>query len=270
MQGTPLGLAHRCRAQTVPAEPAAPNWALNAICAVLLGAMAASSGKLQAADNLSYTLSWLGIPVVEITVAQVESTAGVQHEYHARTRRWFKPIYAVDNHYRIWLDAVSGYPLRYEKEIHERRHSNHLWAQYDLDSRQIIYGNGEQRPWPEPTHTFFSALVWVQRHPWRIAELQPLVVEVEGVVWQVAARCTGQLSADRKDGPLSVVEVRFERQVAGRPVLADTDIVTRMLPGEGHAIRLGIDPLKLRYNWIEFGSQPFLVRAKLNLAPRQP
>ena len=270
MRCTAHGFTHSGRAPVAPGMTPAARRAVKLIWVLLLGAMAVGSGRLQAADSLSYTVSWLGIPVVEITVAKVENAAGFQQEYRARTRRWFDPIYAVDNRYRIWLDANSGYPQRYEKEIRERRHSNHLWAQYELASAQISYANGEQRPWPEPTHNLFSALVWIERHPWRVAETRQLLVEVEGVIWQLVAHCTEQLSAARKGGPLSTVEARFEGQVTGDPVLAESDIVTRLLPGAGHEIRLGIDPVAQRYNWIEFGSLPFMVRAKLNLARLHP
>ena len=270
MPCTAHGFTHSGRAHVAPGMTPDARWAVKLICALLLGGMAVGSGRLQAADSLSYTVSWLGIPVVEVTVAKVENAAGFQQEYRARTRRWFDPIYAVDNRYRIWLDANSGYPQRYEKEVRERRHSNHSWVQYELAARRISYASGEQRPWPEPTHNLFSALVWIERHPWKVAETRRLLVEVEGVIWALAAHCTEQLSAARKGGPLFIVEARFEGQVAGSPVLVESDIVARLLPGEGHEIRLGIDPVARRYNWIEFGSPPFLVRAKLNLAPLRP
>ncbi|MBW8042616.1 MAG: hypothetical protein FVQ85_21835 [Planctomycetes bacterium] len=66
------------------------------------------------------------------------------------------------------------------------------------------------------------------------------------------------------------MRARFERQLYGEPVLSTTDILTHMLPGEGHQLRFSLDTERDEVMWVEFGSIPFQVRAELNSVPEQP
>ncbi|MBA7598526.1 hypothetical protein ES703_05544 [subsurface metagenome] len=225
---------------------------------------------LLSAQPLSYTVSWLGIPVVDVTITLAESDSSCHAEYHAQTRPWFNNLYSVDNRHRIWVDPAEGYPLRYEKRILERGRADSLWARYDRNSRQVVYANGLIRPWRESAHSLFSALLWVQRHDWTAGEEQILQVEVEGVVWQVSAACKGVIGAREKGGSVMEIRTRFERQLYGEPILSTTDILTHMLPGKGHQLRFGLDTERDEVMWIEFGSIPFQVRAELNSLPEHP
>ena len=225
---------------------------------------------LLSAQPLSYTVSWLGIPVVDVALTLVAGDSSLQAEYQARTRPWFDYFYAVDNRYRVWVDPGTGYPARYEKRILERGRANHLEVRYERNPRRVVYANGLERPWPDETHTLFSALLWVQRHDWKPAEERQLLVEVEGVVWEVAVASVKVVRSGKPGEPLVEVRVRFDRQVSGEPVLSDTDILTRLLPGEGHELRFGLDPRRDVVKWVEFGSKPFMVRAELNSAPERP
>ena len=225
---------------------------------------------LLSAQPLSYTVSWMGIPVVDVTITWAESDSNYYAEYHAQTRPWFNRFYSVDNRHRIWADPVEGYPIRYEKRILERGRADSLWARYEQNPRQVVYANGLSRPWREGTHTLFSALLWVQRHDWAPGEERILLVEVEGVVWQVTAACLGVVGTGQQGGPLVEMRARFERQLYGEPVLSTTDILTHMLPGEGHQLRFSLDTERDEVMWVEFGSIPFQVRAELNSVPEQP
>ncbi len=235
----------------------------------LAAACAAVWSLLPATEPLEYTVTWLGVPVVDITIRHSENAGPPHLEYHARTRSWFDRFYSVDNRYRIWVDPATGEPTRYEKDVLERGRRDDLWARFDADSRTITYANGLHRPWPAGTHTLFSALLWMQRHPWSLDEQQPLQVEVEGVTWQVSARCTALVPADQPNGPLEVLEAHFEARVSGEPILSTTDILTAMLPGKGHRLRLGVDPDRQEAVWVEFGPKPFQVRAKLVSSPEE-
>ncbi len=225
---------------------------------------------LLSAQPLSYTVSWLGIPVVDVTITLAESDSNCYAEYHAQTRPWFNRFYSVDNRHRIWVDPAEGYPLRYEKRILDRGRADSLWASYEQNPRKVVYANGLVRPWREGTHTLFSALLWVQRHDWTAGEEIVLEVEVEGVVWQVSAVCSGVIGARENGGTVMEILTCFEQQLYGEPILSTTDILTNMLPGEGHQLRFGLDVEHDEVVWIEFGSKPFQVRAEMNSLPEHP
>ncbi len=233
----------------------------------LVAACAAVWSLLPAADSLAYTVSWLGVPVVDVTIRHLEDPGPPHVEYRARTRSWFDRFYSVDNRYSIWLDPATGAPARYEKEVLERGRRDDLWALFDKDSRTITYANGLHRPWPPGAHTLFSALLWLQKHPWSLDEELPLQVEVEGVFWRVSTRCTALIPTGQPADTLAVLEARFEERVSGEPVLSTTDVLTAMLPGKGHRLRIGVDPARQEVVWVEFGPRPLQVRAKLVSSP---
>lgn len=222
---------------------------------------------LLGAQSLSYTVSWLAVPVVDITIHTTRSDTSMHGTYHARTRPWFDKLYPVDNRYDIWTAGISGSPLRYEKHIMERNSNTHFWAQYEEEGQRVVYANSLERPWQAGMHTLFSALLWVQHHPWEEDEHQDLLVEVEGVVWQVTTRCIKFVPSAGELGARAEVLVRFEGQEYGEPVLSRTDMVTYMLPGKGHQLKFGLDLDRHQIQWITFGSIPFQVRAELNAIP---
>lgn len=222
---------------------------------------------LLSAQSLSYTVSWLAVPVVDITIQTTHSDTSMHGTYHARTRPWFDKLYSVDNRYDIWTTSPSGLPLRYEKIILERNRDTHFWAQYEEDGQRVVYANSLERPWQAGMHTLFSALLWVQHHPWEEDERQDLLVEVEGVIWQVTTRCTQIDPSTGELGARAEVLVRFEGQEYGEPVLSRTDMVTYMLPGKGHQLKFSLDLDRHQIRWVTFGSIPFQVRAELNPIP---
>ena len=207
---------------------------------------------------------------MDISITTVKNDSGHQATYHAKTRPLFEPIYPVDNRYSVSLDPRTVQPYYYRKEIQERSRTDNLWARYDSVSQRILYSNGLTRSWQGGGHNLFSALQWVQQHDWEVSEKQVLVVEIEGVFWEVSLQCSESMLSRQSEERHVEVLARFEKKIAGEPVLSSTDILTYMLPGEGNRLRMGLDPKKDIVSWIEFGAPPFHVRAELNPGAGQP
>ena len=241
----------------------------------------------QATERRDYSVTWMGLPVVRLTIETSEDEDGRQTSYHARTLRWMAPFYSVDNRYTLTFDASSGELVRYEKVVTERGRTDSLQARYEVHSRKrVLYSNGVERTLPAGSMPLFAALGWVQRYPWRMGEELALLVEVEGVVWKVAVRSAelsangGVIASNLSQGPgpggstveqsplgQAGVEIRFVERVGGSPVLARTDVLTRLLPGEGHRVIFGIDLDNREVIWARFGRRPLAVRAELNRRP---
>lgn len=214
---------------------------------------------------LEYTVSWMGVPVVDVTIDTSEDEHGRYTEYQAQTRTWFNRIYSVDNRYRIWVDDAHERPVRYKKWILERGNRDSLLARYDLKNPPgAIYSNGAKLPWTPKRQTFFSALVWLQHHDWELKERHVLEVEVEGVIWEVELICQSSIGDDTGDMINVVIVAHFRDRLQGKPVLATTDVLTYMLPGEGNQLQFGLDMQNDLILWAEFGSWPLLVRADLD------
>lgn len=210
-----------------------------------------------------YTVSWLGIPVVDIEVLGVSSDLGREVTYHAVTRRWFNTIYSLDNRYTVELLTGRANPWRYSKQILERGHSDSLSVRYDDELKLAVYSNDLVRVWEPTDHNLFSSLLWLEERQWKAGEQYDVRVAIEGVTWEVAIQCDAVMSnVDIADE--ARVTVTFIEPVAGEPVLSSTDMLTHLLPGIGHRLRIGLDMAAKRIMWIEFGRQPFMIRARLN------
>jgi hypothetical protein len=105
--------------------------------------------------------------------------------------------------------------------------------------------------------------VWLQHHDWQIHEKRVLKVEVEGVMWEVELACLDSADSDIGNSGVVEISVHFTERLGGEPVLATTDILTYMLPGEDHQLRFALDSEHDRILWVEFGAWPFVVRAEL-------
>lgn len=222
-----------------------------------------ASRTAAAAEPVVYTLSWLGIPIVDVTITMEMGDTLIHGLYRASTRPLFDKVYAVDNLYEIWVRSESHRPVRFSKTILEKGRQKTFWAQYQSDPQKIIYANGLERKWSDDNHTLFSALLWVQHHPWKEGEDRDILVEVEGVTWLVNVHCV-EVERARVNGGLgqAEIDVLFRNISFGEPVLSTTDILTHMLPGEGHHLKFGLDLDHQEVLWAEYGSRPFLVKAE--------
>ncbi len=211
-----------------------------------------------------YTVSWLGLPVVDVTVETSSDDSTRQGYYQARTRPWFDKLYSIDNHYWITVDTLSGQPVRYRKQITERGNEREFHTNYRFDIGKVLYANGAERSLEAGDQELFSSLLWVEDHQWELGEQLTMTVEVEGIFWQVFVICEDIRHDEVSDVHIARVLVRFEGQLRGEAVLSRTDRLTSMLPGPGNELRLELDLENRQVLALEFGSLPFLVRARVN------
>jgi len=211
-----------------------------------------------------YTVSWLGLPVVDVTVESNPGDSTLIGHYQARTRPWFDRFYLVNNQYWIVVDTLSGQPVTYRKEVTERDNRREFHADYRFQDGKVVYANGAERSLEAGDQNLFGALLWVERRQWEEGEQQALVVEVEGIFWQVSAVCDDIRRDEATAASIARVVIRFQEQLRGVAVLSRTDILTGLLPGVGNELRLEIDLQRRQILSIEFGFLPFLIRARLN------
>lgn len=211
----------------------------------------------------SYAVTWLGIPVVDVGVSVSENANGTNATYSAITRSWFNSVYSVDNRYEIHLPKGEATPSSYHKWIVEKGHRDSLSASYRPEEGEAVYSNGIVREWREGDHNFFSALVWLERRHWQAGERHVLPIEIEGVTWEVLVECLEVVAVDGTPSEY-LLQVTFTKVIRGAPVLSSTDMLTHMLPGVGHKLKLSLDSKKLQILWIKVGRIPFVVYARLN------
>ena len=233
------------------------GWALRYLwicCLVVCCSSAQGQGN-------NYLVTWLGIPIVDITVAVEPADSLIQGIYTAKTRSWFEPFYPVDNRYTISCAVGNYLPVHYAKLIIEKGNTSSFSTAYLTELGQADYSNGLQRLFPPDYHNLFSSLLWVEQHDWQAGERLDINVEIEGTLWHVATHCREIIAA--KAGPLAEIEVKFVATIAGEPVLSHTDIVTHRLPAVGHKMIFFVQIAEQLVKTIEFGRLPFQVRATL-------
>lgn len=217
-------------------------------------------------QKLTYTVSWLGIPVVDVSIEANGNNGEIHGIYMAVTRPWFSAIYSVNNRYKIIADSATGLPLSYEKTILEKEWHNQFSATYSIIDGEVHYSNGAISSWSDDMHTLMSALLFVQHHDWDRGEVMTLRMDVEGRVWPVELKCMNTELAEDTGRREAEIVASFGDEATGTAVLDHTDILTTMLPGPGHRLIFTVD---LDYKWVRrivFGRFPLLVKAELNPA----
>lgn len=217
-------------------------------------------------QKLTYTVSWLGIPVVDVSIEANGENGEIHGIYTAVTRPWFNALYSVNNRYKIIADSATGLPVTYEKTIVEREWQNQLSVTYSIIDGEVHYSNGAITSWSDDMHTLLSALLFVQRHEWDRGEVMTIRMDVEGLVWPVELKCINTELADDTGRREAEIVALFGDEAAGTAVLDHTDILSTMLPGPGHRLIFTVD---LDYKWVRrivFGGFPLVVKAELNPA----
>ena len=215
---------------------------------------------LQGQSN-SYTVTWLGIPVVDVTVVIEPGDTVLQGLFTAKTRPWFDTIYAVDNRYNIVCSASDYYPFNFSKQIIEQGNETSFSAAYQAAAGSVEYSNGLQRIFPRGYYNLFSSLLWVEQRTWLAGERLDMRVEIEGTLWHVALHCREIIETPA--GSTAEIEVLFKARVGGEPVLSRTDIVTHKLPAVDRKMVFFVQLEDKLIEVIEFGRPPFMVRAAL-------
>ena len=222
------------------------------------------SAQLIFPQKLTYTVSRLGIPVVDVSIEANGKNGEIHGIYTAVTRPWFNAIYSVNNSYKIIADSANGLPQSYEKTILEKEWQNNFSATYSIIDEEVRYSNGAISSWSDDMHTLLSALLFVQHHDWDRGDEMTLRMDVEGRVWPVELKCTNTELAEDTGHRQAEIEARFGNEAVGTAILDHTDILTTMLPGPGHRLIFTVD---LDYKWVRrivFGGFPLLVNAELN------
>jgi len=99
---------------------------------------------LTVGEKLTYQISWNGIPVgyATLSVEKLEKLNG-RDVYvlvsTARSNEFLSKIYRIEDVYRSYLDAEKLYPLKFEKNTKDGRHTSNDVVELDHDNRVAHY-----------------------------------------------------------------------------------------------------------------------------------
>lgn len=220
----------------------------------------------QRAENQSYTVSYAGLPVVNVSIQTETDGKKWSGEYRAWVKKGLRLFYSVDNSYHITAVPEIWLPLRYNKAVHEGDREYTQEYLYNPTKQTETFPNGIQVSAPDSMYNLFSAMLWVQHHPWKVGEEREIAVEVDGQVWRVQLHSSGEetLHYNGRDIKTKKIPVTFLRREGNNLFQGRSDILSKDLPATGRKLIFWVDTSARVIYQIRALMKPFSLWAKRN------
>ena len=207
---------------------------------------------------IDYEISYLRIPLVNMTLTWVEDDSSVRVSYENRLKPFINFIHPVHNIYRVHFKKDDYYPLNWSKSISEGPMQFQLSARRSLDGTKVAYSNGSSLDFPETGLTVFSATHFLASKA-QDPTFFPvdLPVFVDGELWEAQATRFDEQDP-HPDHHIRAGEVLIQAELhylSGSPLLQDNDILTRHIAREGTQFFLWVSPEGI-YTKAQFDSFP--------------
>jgi len=171
-------------------------------------------------EKYAYQLTYLSIPAVNIylSVPETLSISG-KKTFHllaiARTNSLFSVFYTLENRYHTYIDAETGLPVKFSKDVHQRTLDQHGEISYDQANRQAAYEGGRfisqiTMPIQENTHNLFSMIFFLRRGELHIGQTTHFNLDVESEPWNVETNVITKESVDAADSTYDAYKISFQ------------------------------------------------------------
>lgn len=134
--------------------------------------------RLIFAEQSSYQVSFLGIPVVTVDITETKNvkTGQLQVVYHPKTADWIPDKYFVDNVYTFVLRNDYRGMSQYKKDIRQFN----LVQSYEevITDTTVVYSTGEVRNISQPMHHMLSLIVAIEYADSALTD--PIILDLEG------------------------------------------------------------------------------------------
>lgn len=218
------------------------------------------------ASEEQYTVSYAGVPVVNVSIKTETGNNYWFGKYHAWVKKGVALFYSVDNTYHIKAQPRTWHPLSYTKTIHEGSSKYNLTFLYDQTQNTETFPNGHTVAFPDSAYNLFSAMLWVQHHTWTVGEERTLLVEIDGRIWTIEIVASQYDTYLYHDSSISVmrVEITFGTPQNSTVYEGRKDILSRELPQPGRKLIFWVDSTQELIYQIQVPMQPFSIWARLN------
>lgn len=233
------------------------------ICGVLRSngwSQSESSGR----EISLYSFKYLGITVAHgaITISDTLTDDGrpaKRIEARATSLSSTSFLFKINNRYITTVDAETGYPTLYEKDIEQSNFSQKSRIRFDQKHRRVYGSEVGEVLLPTSVHCFFSALYYVRNHSFQPKEVVCLPVYAAGSAWDVRAKAltTKKIITPAGAYQTVLIEIDFKRSASLHDQKIDTDVLTNRLVGEG----------KKTHIWISTGQKHTVIKGEYELFP---
>lgn len=219
-------------------------------------------------EAYAYKLTYLSIPAVNIYLTVPETvTVNGKKTYHllavARTNALFSPFYTLENRYHTYIDAVSGLPVKFSKEIHQRTLEQRGEILFDQTERQAVYEGGRftsqiKTTIQENTHNLFSMIYSLRRGDMRVGQKFRFNLDVESEPWKAEAEVIKKETVKAADALHEAYKISIQfSSVRDEFKRKHTDILTR---------RVATSKTRL-YFWIGAAAPYPFLKVEYEMAP---
>ncbi len=153
--------------------------------------------NLVAGERLTYDASWVGIPVGKLILENhgLEVVNG-EEAYHLTfttlSNEFLSRFFKIEDTVHTWISREEGYPLRFEKVVHEGGYHRHEVIEYDREALTATYRRKDREDREPVTmeidpeaQDVFSMVYWLRRQPIGLGRQLDLSVNADRKNWDV-------------------------------------------------------------------------------------
>jgi len=208
--------------------------------------------------SIYYEASYLGIPLLDMTLTKATGDSTVQITYDNSLKPLISVFHAIHNVYRVEFYKDSFQPIRWSKDISEGALKFQFSGWKSTQAATVYYSNGQIGDLPPGAFTIFSATHYLAAHAHEI-QLFPLklTILIDGDIWEATAKRYDARSAhlEHHIKPDEVLIQTDLHHVAGHSLIPENDILTNVIATEGTRFLLWVSP-DGSYSRAQFGSFP--------------
>lgn len=211
-------------------------------------------------EEYHYVVNYLMFPSLDMKIS-----INYNHEFNdkkvgeinvtTKTKKFFDKIFSIDNQYSTFFDPDDKHCLFHRKKIRQPNVTQTLQIEYETE--KAVYSNGDTRLIKNmtPVYDFFSMLVYLRSK--KPAELDPLIIDMEGEYFYVDFRLEGRekLSVGDEKIITNKINLVYKKVFPGQQSVLDyTDIFFWKLAEESGK----------KYIWLEEGYKNRIIKAKFS------
>ncbi|MCF7850645.1 MAG: DUF3108 domain-containing protein [Candidatus Marinimicrobia bacterium] len=215
-------------------------------------------------EVINYEVSYLRIPLVNMTLTWVEDDSTVRVSYENRLKPFINVIHPVHNIYRVEFRKEDFHPLSWSKSISEGDMQFQLSARRSGDGRTVAYSNGSRVAFPADGLTVFSATHFLASKAHDPAFFPTtLPVFIDGELWEATATRYDARHPHPNHG-VAPGEILIQTELhysSGSPLIQRNDVLTNEIAKEGTQFFLWVQK-DGTYSRAQFGKFPKAVVLK--------
>jgi len=208
--------------------------------------------------KIYYEASYMGVPLLNMTLTWVENDSSIQISYDNQLKPFIAYFHPIHNIYKVEFKRESFAPLSWSKTVSEGNMHFEFAATRSIDGTTVTYSDDIQLEFPQDGFTVFSATHYLANKAPDI-DFFPvtLPIFIDGEIWEA----TAQRFDSRNPHPDHTLEndvilIQADlHYIRGKSLIENNDILTSVIATEGTQFLLWVNQ-EGHYTKAQFGKFP--------------